>query len=107
MANLCRKIGVNIYTFMRNTGTTPEKMAEELKYSLKDMWNIIEGKVMVPPVELERIAEVLGTSKEELIGHNADALAPNLAFMNEFSNPDNLDKILDLMDEYVEVKEAI
>ena len=107
MANLCRKIGVNIYTFMRNAGTTPDKMAEELKYSLKDMWGIIEGKIMLPPVELERIAEILGTSKDELISYDADALAPNLAFMNEFSNPDNLDKILDLMDEFVEIKEAI
>ena len=34
-------------------------------------------------------------------------LAPNLAVMYEFSNPDNLDKILDLMDEYVVIKEAI
>lgn len=107
MANLCRKIGVNIYTFMQNAGTTPEKLAETLGYSLKDVWNVLEGKIMVPPVELERIAEALGSTKDEIVRYDADRLASNLAFMNEFSNPDNLDKVLDLMDEYVEIKEAI
>lgn len=107
MANLCRKIGVNIYTFIQKAGTTPERLAEDLNYSLKDMWSVIEGKIMLPPVELERIANALGTSKDEMVRYNADRLAPNLAFMNEFSNPVHLDKILDLMDEYIEIKEAI
>ncbi len=107
MANLCRKIGVNIYTFMQNAGTTPEELAEALNYSIKDMWDVIEGKVIVPPVELERIAKALGLTKDEIVQYDAERLAPNLAFMNEFSNPDNLDKLLDLLDEYVEIKEAI
>lgn len=107
MANLCRKIGVNIYTFMQNADITPEELAKALNYSLKDVWNVLEGKIMVPPVELERIAKVLGSIKDEIVRYDADGLAPNLAFMNEFSNPDNLDKVLDLMDEYVEIKEAI
>ena len=107
MANLCRKIGVNIYTFIHDAGTTPERLAKDLNYSLKDMWGVIEGKIMLPPVELDRIAKVLGTSKDEIVRYDADSLAPNLTFMHEFSNSDRLDKILDLMDEYVEIKEAI
>ena len=107
MAKLCRKIGVNIYTFIHNAGTTPEKFAKELNYSLKDMWGVVEGKIMLPPVELERIAKALGKSKDDIVRYDADRLAPDLAFMNEFSNQDHLDEILDLMDEYVEIKEAI
>lgn len=107
MANLCRKIGVNIYTFIHNAGTTPERFAKEMNYSLKDIWGVLEGKIMLPPMELDRIAKALGTSKDEIVRYNADMLAPNLAFMNELSNPELLDKILDLMDEYVEIKEAI
>ena len=107
MANLCRKIGVNIYTLIHNAGTTPERLAKDLNYSLKDMWGVIEGKIMLSPAELDRIAKALGTSKDVIVRFDADSLAPNLAFMNEFCNPDNLDKILDLMDEYVELREAI
>ena len=107
MANLCRKIGANVYAFMQKSNLTPEIIAERMSYSVKDVWNVIEGKVMIPPAEIERIAELLGVKKEELITYNAEQLVPNLEFMNEFTNPDNLDKVLDLMDEYVEIREAI
>ena len=107
MANLRRKIGVNIFSFMQRNGISPEEFADKMKYSVRDVWRIIEGKVMVPPVEIDKIVMLLGISKKELISFNADTLAPNLAFMNEFSDPNNLDKILDLMDEYVEIKESI
>lgn len=107
MANICRKIGVNIYSFMQSKNITPDDLAKELDCPLKDIWNVIEGKVMIPPYEVERIAGVLGTTKENLVKYDSDRLAPNLAFMNEFSNPENLDRILDLMDEYVEIQEAI
>ena len=71
------------------------------------MWNVIEGKVIIPPVELERIARFLGTTKSELLNRESDSLIPDLQYMKEFSNPDNLDRILDLMDEYVELREVM
>ena len=71
------------------------------------MWNVIEGKVIIPPVELDKIASFLKTTKGELINHESDNLVPDLQYMKEFSNPDNLDRILDLMDEYVELREVL
>ena len=107
MANLYRKIGVNIYTFMQKAKLTPEALAEKMSYSLKDVWNVIEGKVMIPPVEIKRLASILGVAGEDLVNNVSESLAPNLEFMKEFSNPESLDKVLDLMDEYVEIREAI
>ena len=107
MANLYRKIGVNVYTFMKKAELTPEALAEKMSYSLKDIWNVIEGKVMIPPVEIKRLASMLGVSGEDLVNNEPEILVPNLEFMKEFSNPDSLDKVLDLMDEYVEIREAI
>ncbi len=107
MANLYREIGGNIYTFMQMAKLTPNDIADKMSYSLKDVWNVIEGKVMLPSVELKNLAMLLGVTKEELISHEPERLVPNLEFMKEFSNSDNLDKILDLMDEYVELREAL
>lgn len=76
-------------------------------YSIKDVWNVIEGKVIIPPVELEKIAGLLETTKSELINCESDTLVPDLQYMKEFSNHDNLDRILDLMDEYVELREVV
>jgi len=91
---------------MLEVGISPDNFAKNLRYSVKDVWNIIEGKVMVPPVELDKIAKLLETTKSELIYHEPDSLEPDLQYMKEFSNPDNMDRILDLMDEYVEFREA-
>ena len=107
MANLYRKIGVNVYTFMQKADLTPEDLAEQMSYSMKDVWNVIEGKVMIPPVEIKKLASTLGVSGDDLINKVPERLAPNLEFMKEFSNPESLYKVLDLMDEYVEIREAI
>lgn len=81
--------------------------AKHLGYSIKDVWNVIEGKVIILPVELEKIASFLGTTKGELINRESDSLVPDLQYMKEFSNLDNLDRILNLMDEYVELREVV
>lgn len=107
MANLYRRIGVNVYVYMEKARLTPEDFAKKMSYLPKDVWNVIEGKVMIPPVEIEKISSVLGINKEKLIDSEPECLVPNLEFMKEFSDLDNLDKILDLMDEYVEIKEAL
>ena len=107
MANVRRKLGVNICMRMLEANINPSRFAKYLGYSIKDVWNVIEGKVIIPPVELDKMASLLKTTKSELINHESDSLVPDLQYMKEFSNPDNLDKILDLMDEYVELREAI
>ena len=63
MANLGRKLGVNIMTSMQTSKVDLDSFAEQLGYSVKDVWNIIEGKVVIPPSDLERIASLLGTTK--------------------------------------------
>lgn len=107
MANVGRKLGVNISTCMLEADISPDSFARHLGYSIKDVWNVIEGKVIVPPTELEKIACFLGTTKSELINRETDSLLPDLQYMKEFNNPDNLDRILDLMDEYVELREGV
>lgn len=107
MANVGRKLGVNISVFLQKANISPEIFASKLGYSVKDAWRIIEGKVIVPPIELDRITNILGTTKTDLMTYEADYKVPELQYMKEFSNPDNLDKILDLMDEYVECRECV
>ncbi len=105
MANVGRKLGVNISACMLEADISLDNFAKHLGYSIKDAWNVIEGKVIIPPVELEKIASFLGTTKSELMNRESDSLVPDLQYRKEFNNPDNLNRILDLMDEYVELRE--
>ena len=107
MANTVRKIGVNIFTLMQNAGISREYLAEKLNYSYRDMCRILEGKLMLPPAEVRKIAEFFGNTKQELLHYEADIFVPELQYMKEFSDTNNLDKILDLLDEYVDLKEAM
>ncbi|MCC8102718.1 MAG: hypothetical protein LIP11_10830 [Clostridiales bacterium] len=107
MANVGRKLGANIWTCMLEADISLDNFARHLGYSVKDVWNVIEGKVIISPAELNKIAVLLKTTKNELVNRESGSLLPDLQYMKEFSNPDNLDRILDLMDEYVELKEAV
>ena len=107
MANFGRRLGVNIYECMNQKGVSPEEFAEKLSYSMKDVWNIIEGKVLIPPMVMDRIVEILGMTKQDLFDYQTDTMLPDLQYMKEFDDPKNLDTILDLIDEYVELREAI
>lgn len=107
MANVGRKLGVSISAFLQKADISPESFAAKLGYTVKDAWKIIEGKLILPPVELDRIAAVLGTTKGDLMTFESEEMVPELQYLKEFSNLDNLDRILDLMDEYVECRECI
>lgn len=107
MADLGRKLGVNIFTLMQNSGISREDLAEKLNYSYRDICRILEGKLMLPPAEVRKIAELFGKTKRELLHYEADKFVPELQYMKEFSDTGSLDRILDLLDEYVDLKEAM
>lgn len=107
MANTGRKIGVNIFTLMQTVGFSREELADKLKYSYRDVCRILEGKIMLPPAEISKIADLFGKTKQELLQFEADRLVPELQYMKEFSDTNNLDKILDLLDECVDLKEVM
>lgn len=73
MSNTARKIGVNIFTLMQNAGMSREDLAEKLNYSYRDMCRILEGKLMLPPAELRKIAEFFGKTKRELLRYEVSS----------------------------------
>lgn len=107
MTILRRTIGANIFECLKQKNIKLDTLAKSMGYSVKDVQNLVEGKVIVSPEELDKIAGCLGTTKNHLINASSDYALPDLQFMKKFSNPDNLDLIIDLMDEYVECKEAV
>lgn len=107
MANVGRKLGINIFMLMQNFGISREELAEKLNYTYRDMCRILEGKLILPPVEIGKIAELFGKTKKELLSYETDRFIPELQYLKQFSNTDNLDKILDLFDDYVELKEVM
>lgn len=107
MANFGRMLGVNISALMGEAGIEREELAEHLGYTYRDISRLLEGKLLLPPVELEKVATKLNTTKDNLIHCKTVSFMPELQYMKEFDNADNLDKVLDLLDEYIELKESL
>jgi len=107
MANIGRKLGINIYALMQEANISRKNLAEQLGYSYRDICRLTEGRLLLSPDELARIAEKLNTTKDKIIHYESDNYVPELQYMKEFDNPENLDKVLDLLDEYVALQEAL
>jgi transcriptional regulator with XRE-family HTH domain len=107
MARTVRKLGVNLFSLMQEAGISREEFAKKLNFSFRDICRVTEGKLLLPPRELSRIAEALGTTVSEISNKEADYTIPELRYMKEFSDSEHLDKILDLIDEYVELRESV
>lgn len=60
-------IGLTILFLLQNSDITCEELAEKLNYSYKDMCRIFSGELMLPPKEIQKIAEVFGTTKHDLM----------------------------------------
>lgn len=106
MTNVGRKLGVNIFTVMQKSGISREELAQKLQCSYREVCRILEGKIMLPPRRIVEIASVLGMTKHDLMNLRSDRAVPELEYMKEFTDLNNLDRILDLMDEYIDLKEA-
>ena len=107
MANFGRMLGVNISALMGEAGMKREELAKQLGYMYRDISRLLEGRLLLPPVELERVAAQLNTTKGNLIHGETVDFVPELQYLKEFDNPENLDKVLDLLDEYIELKESL
>ena len=61
---------------------------------------------MLPPRRIAELASALGTTKHDLLNLETDKAVPELEYMKEFTDLENLDTVLDLIDEYIDLKEA-
>ena len=107
MASFVRQLGANIYTLMKKQNMEVAVLAEKTGLSRRDVYCTIEGKLLLSPDALQRIASALETTPEILTSESLTEEISELGYMRAFKHPENLDKILDLFDDYVELKEAI
>ena len=107
MARTGRRLGANIAILMREACISYEELATRLNFTLRDVYRLVEGRLLLPPKVLEKVAEALGRTKEDLMYYEAKDVLPELQYMKEFKNPENLNLVLDLLDEYIELKESL
>lgn len=107
MSNINRQIGTNIAALMQDHGISNEEMAEHLGYSLRDIGRIIDGRVLISPSETRQIAGFLHVDKNALLKSNEAFYRSQIQSVEGSINIEGLDRILDLLDDYIELKESL
>ena len=102
-----RIIADNCRVLMQKNGISKEKFAEALGYSAADVDKLLEGRLLITEKDLEDIADFLGAGKEDIsaewdsMDYNVEGCMHGLPF----SEDENRDKVLDILETYIDLKE--
>ena len=106
--NNSRIIGNNINLELKKQSIGMSDFANKLGFSLSDGYRLIEGRLFLPPTQLSKIADILGITKEQVI-ENKGMMEYNSLVHNfrDFKSEDNQELVLDLIDMYADLAEAL
>ena len=109
MSRISFSIGMGILSVLEKNNITVEEGARKTGYSFRDFRRIIEGKLFLSPRALDDLSSKLGTTSKFLIEFKPsnNRLLPGLEYNKEFSSEEHLYKIIDLLDEYIQLKEQM
>ena len=101
-----RMLGRNIQLDMEKKGISETDFASKLGYSLSELKKLFEGKMLIARHDLKNIAHCLNETYEELVRvRSKEEYEAIFDCMGSFSDEENEDKILNLIDMYIELKE--
>jgi len=101
-------VGQNIQLVLQEKGIHLEDLAQQLNYSLVDLHRIVEGVLLIDGNELKEFANALKVELSELLDQRDETEYRGLLHcMGEYHDAKNKEKILDYMDMYIGIEEAM
>lgn len=105
MAAELRRLGSNIEKASKTKYSSITDFARDVGLSVNDVSRLFEGRLFLPPFYLKKISQLIGLPFDELI--NTDGEYALVDCMGNFKDEKNKDKILDLIDNYIDLVEAV
>ena len=105
MAADLRRLGQNIKKASLEKYASTEAVAQAISLSVADVTRVFEGRLLLSPVKLKELSKLIGTSVRELLDVTGEY--DFVECMGTFTNKENEDKILDMIDNYIDLLEAI
>lgn len=106
MASNLRLLGNNIKCMADKNELDANGLASACELSLSDIHRVYEGRLVLTPVQISAIARTLGCSINQLIVRPKNFISFGECF-GKFKNPRNEDKILNIIDDYIDLRESI
>lgn len=106
MSNL-RNIGYKIFLLANKAENGKENLCNMLKFNDNDYDRLINGRISITPMQIKKIAELFYVDPMEILDYkNNDAYSEMVHCMSNFKKLENCDEILDIIDTYIDFKEA-
>ena len=105
MAAELRRIGKNIAEASQAVFVDEHEFASRANMSVADVYRLFEGRLMLYPAKLKEVAKILNKSVSDLLDVSGEYKF--VECMGHFEVKQNEDKILDIIDNYIDLLEAI
>lgn len=106
--NKIRSIGYTIDCLLDDNKELREPLKAKLNITENDLKRVCAGRLTLSPNALRIVSETLNYPfKDLLMISNNDSYQRKLNCRTSFSNPENCDKILDIIDSFIDIKEAL
>lgn len=104
--NLARNIGFHLQALLKEKDIAIQTFSKDLDFPLKEMYFILEGRKILPPFLLKEFADYFEVNPEYFLNpYTKEESIPEHTYLFQFSNPKHIDEILDLIDDYADLKE--
>lgn len=103
-----RMLGNCVEYLARKKEISTEKLCTVLQCDQTSLLSFLKGRYMASFSQLESLATALEVSVAQLLKGDAEHYEKSVVHcMNQFSDPENREKILDLIDDYLDVFNAL
>lgn len=106
--NYSRVMGNNVELELKRHNWNVEEFADKVGLSIVDAHKLLEGRLFLPFAMWSVVGDAVGLSTEQLMQQREkEDYCKLLQNFREFDNPDNQDKILDMIDMYADLEESL
>lgn len=103
-----RGIGYRLFTIFKDRYISDETICDQMNFNTNDLYRLYSGRLMLSPHELQTVSELAGISVDDLLScNNEDFYAETIHCRGIFSKQSNCDKILDIINSYIDIKESV
>lgn len=103
-----RMLGNYVEHLMSTQDLTRSRLGEILGCDSRQVDLFLKGRAYVPFQRIQALAKALGTSVSDLLAGDVEQYNASVVHcMNDFQDPKNRELVLDLIDDYVDVLDAV
>ena len=103
-----RMIGNYVEYLAKAKGITDDQLCQTLDYDEKQVHAFFKGRMLATFSQLESLSELFEVSVEKILEGDEENYNRSVVHcMNQFQDVNNREKILDIIDDYIDIKNAV